>query len=71
MLTIVMAIAREVSHSADESVIEIGVIYTVYMLIILNVKRMSAYAYNMLGLCLVYSKDTIKIRRIVRINVIY
>jgi hypothetical protein len=33
-----------------------------YMLIILNVKRMLVYAYNMSGLCLRYFKDTVKIK---------
>jgi hypothetical protein len=59
MLTIVMAIAREVGRSADGSVIEIGAIHAAYMLAILNVKRMSVYAHNKSGSCLAYSKDAV------------
>jgi hypothetical protein len=60
MLTIVMAMVRRIGCGTDGSVIEIGAIYATYMLTILNVKIMLVYAYNMLGLCLVYFRDVIK-----------
>jgi hypothetical protein len=60
MLTIVMAMAKEVGRSADGSVIKIGAIHATYMLAILNVKRMSVYTHNKSGLCLTYSRDTVR-----------
>ena len=59
MLTMVMAMAREVGRSADGNVIEIGTIYATYMLAILNVKRMLVYAHNKSGSCLAYSRDAV------------
>jgi hypothetical protein len=60
MLTIIIAIARKVGRSVDESVIKIGAIYATHMLVILNLKRMLVYAYNKSGLCLAYSEDIIR-----------
>ena len=39
MLTIVMAMAREVGRSADKNVVKINTIYARYMLRILNIKK--------------------------------
>jgi hypothetical protein len=69
-LTMVMAMARGVGRSAGGSIIEIGAIYAAYMLTILNVKRMLAYAYNMSGSCLAYSRDAVRVGGILRINVV-